>query len=66
MNSSKKKKKPWHYGGFCGPLPCNGSEGGVTTKRKAEVTCRRCKRIIRSKEKLGFIAVSGMFKRPEA
>lgn len=59
-----KKKKPLHYGGFAGPLPCNGSEGGITTKRKNEVTCPKCKRIIRDKESQGFIAVSGEFRRP--
>lgn len=63
MNSSKKK--PVHYGGFAGPLPCNGSEGGITAKQKKDVTCTRCKRIIRNKERQGYVAVSGMFKKPE-
>lgn len=43
----KKKKRPWHFGGFYGPLPCNGSFNGVTTKRPNEVTCKRCKAMIK-------------------
>jgi len=40
------KKRILHLGGFCDPLPCNGSLGGATTKRTKEVTCNRCKKMI--------------------
>jgi hypothetical protein len=58
-----KKNSLLHFGGFAGPLPCNGSEGGVTTKRKQEVTCKACKRIIKAREKQGYVAISGEFRK---
>lgn len=44
----KPKKPIYHLGGFAGPLPCNGSSGGVTTARPNEVTCKRCKAMLKS------------------
>lgn len=44
----RRKRGPLqHFGGFAGPLPCNGSESGYTTKNPKEVTCRRCRKMVK-------------------
>lgn len=43
----KQRKTIMHFGGFATALPCNGSAAGYTSKRPNDVTCKRCKALIK-------------------